>query len=110
MRALRLDYSTAMNPSTAGLDANYQVDSVVTKRVKKKAITVLDPVNFTVAFNPSTDAVDLTIHAKPKFAKGGQIKINVSPTNGVDSEAGVLLDANDAVLTVLSNARGITFG
>ncbi len=71
LRGFALDYSTAMNPSTAGLDANYQVYSVVTKRVKKKATTVLDPVNFTVAYNPSTDAVDLTIHAQTEVREGG---------------------------------------
>jgi hypothetical protein len=105
-----LDYSTVMDPSTAGLAANYQVGSAVTKRAKKKTITVLQPVNLTAAYNPSTNSVTLTITGKPKFAKGGQIKVMASPPNGVRSEAGVLLDAKDTVFTILAKARGIAPG
>ncbi|MFI5456107.1 MAG: Calx-beta domain-containing protein [Isosphaerales bacterium] len=105
-----LDYSTAMNPSTAGLAANYQVSSAVTKRVKKKTITVLQPVKFTAAYNPSTNSVNLTIIGKQKFAKGGQIRVNASPSSGVSSAGSVLLDANDTSFTTLANAKGITPG
>ncbi len=105
-----LDYSTAMNPSTAGLAANYQVDSAVTKRVKKKSTTVLQPVNFTAAYNPSTNSVTLTIKGKQPFAKGGQIKVIATPPNGVTSAAGGLLDANDTVFTILAKGKGITPG
>ena len=110
LEGFALDYSTAMNPSTAGLSANYQVDSFVTKRFKRKTTTVPKPVNFTVAYNPSNDSVNLTIEGKPNFAKGGRIQINVATTNGVASDAGVLLDAIDADLTILAKARGITPG
>lgn len=110
LEGFALDYSTAMNPSTAGLSANYQVDSFVAKRFKRKTTTVPKPVNFTVAYNPSNDSVNLTIEGKPNFAKGGQIQINVATTNAVASDAGVLLDAVDAVLTILAKARGITTG
>src|SRR5262249_40933427 len=103
-----LDYSTAMDPATAGLAANYQVDSAVTQRVKKQRTTRLQPVHFTVAYNPSTEAVTLTIRGKPKFARGGQIKVIASPPNGVRSAAGVLLDASDTVFTILPKARSIT--
>jgi hypothetical protein len=105
-----LDYSTAMNPATAGLTANYQVDSAVTQRVKKKRTTVLHPVNVTAAYNPSTEAVTLTIQGKPKFAQGGEITIIASPPTGVRSAAGVPLDANDTVFTILAKAKGITPG
>ncbi|MFI5460432.1 MAG: hypothetical protein ACHRXM_33870 [Isosphaerales bacterium] len=105
-----LDYSTAMDPSTAGLAANYQVDSAVTKRVKKKRMTVLKPVNFTAAYNQSTNSVTLTIKGKQPFTKGGQIQVIAAPPNGVSSEAGVLLDTSDTVLTIVAKARGITPG
>ena len=105
-----LDYSTAMNPSTAGLAANYEVDRAVTKRIKKKRITVLHPVNFTAAYNQSTNSVTLTVKGKQPFAKGGQIKVIASPPNGVSSEAGVLLDSSDTVFTILAKARGIAPG
>jgi hypothetical protein len=100
----------AMDPSTAGLAANYQVVSAVTKHVKKKTITVLQPVNFTAAYNPSTHAVTLTIQGKPKFTNGGQIKVSVSPPNGVGSAAGVLLEARNTVFIILAKARAITPG
>ena len=99
-----------MNPSTAGLAANYQVDSAITKRVKKKRTTVLQPVNFTAAYNASTNSVTLTIKGKQPFAKGGQIKVIATPPNGVTSEAGGLLDANDTVFTILAKVKGITPG
>jgi hypothetical protein len=102
-----LDYSTAMDPATAGLAANYQVDSAATLRGKKQRTTVLRPVKFTVVYNSSIDAVTLTIRGKPKFARGGQIKVIASPPNGVRSEAGVLLDADDAIFRILPKARGI---
>ena len=105
-----LDYSTAMDPSTASLAANYQVDRAVIKRVKEARITVLRPVNITSAYNQSSDSVTLTVKGKPKFATGGQIKIIASSPNGVSSEAGVPLDANDAVFTILAKAKGITPG
>jgi hypothetical protein len=103
-----LDYSTAMNPATAGLAANYQVASAVIKRVRKKRITVFQPVNVTAAYNPSTEAVTLTIQGKPKFTKGGQIKVVAASPTGVSSAAGVLLDSNDTVFTILPKAMGIT--
>jgi len=102
-----LDYSTAMNPSAAGLAANYQVNSAITKLVKRKKVTVLQPARFTAAYNPSTHAVTLMIQGKPKFTKGGQIRVIAAPPSGVTSAAGVSLDANDTAFTILPNARGI---
>jgi hypothetical protein len=96
-----------MNPTTAGLAANYQVDSAVTKRVKRKKVTVLRPFSITAAYNPSTHVVALTIRGKPNFTKGGQIRVIAAPPNGVGSASGVALDANDTVFTILPKARGI---
>ena len=83
-----IDYSTAMDASTAGLAANYQVDRAIIKRVKQKRMTMLKPVNFTAAYNPSTNSVMLTVKGKPKFAKGGEIKVIASPPSGVRSDGG----------------------
>ena len=41
-----IDYSTAMDPSTAGVAANYEVDQAFIKRVQKRRVTVLKPVGF----------------------------------------------------------------
>jgi hypothetical protein len=102
-----LDYSAAMNPTTAGLAANYQVDLAVTKRVKRKKVTQLQPVSITAAYNPSTHVVALMIRGKPKFTKGGQIRVIAAPPNGVSSASDVALDASDTVFTILPKARGI---
>ena len=105
-----LDYSTAMNPATAGLTANYQVASTTTKRVKKNIVTVFKPVALTAAYNPSNNSVTLSIQGKPTFAKGGQIKVIYSPPSGVSSEAGIPLDASDTEFTILPKATRVTPG
>jgi len=98
-----LDYSTAMDRSTAGLGANYEVDWSVNKRLKRK-------VKVTAAYNQSTNSVTLMVKGKTTFAKGGQITVLTSPPNGVSSTAGVLLDSSDTVFTILPKAKGITPG
>jgi hypothetical protein len=95
-----LDFSTAMDRSTARLAANYQIDTVVAKRVKKK-------LKFTAAYDQSTNSVILTAKGKPTFAKGGQIIVIASYPNGLSSTAGVLLDPSDTVFTILAKAKGV---
>jgi hypothetical protein len=107
---LALEYSTAMNPSTAGLAANYRVNEVVSRRVKRKTVSVLQPVNFTAAYQATTDSVLLAIQGKPKFAKGGQITVITSAPSGVSSAAGVLLEATDTAFTIQAKAAGVTPG
>ena len=73
-----LEYSTAMNPSTAGLAGNYHLEATMTKRIKNKTIKVLQPINFTAAYASSDDSVTLMIVGNQKFAKGGQITVVAS--------------------------------
>ena len=68
---------------------------------------MLKPVNFTAAYDQSTNSVMLTVKGRPKFTKGGEIKVIASPPNGVSSEAGVPLDNGVAVFAILKKARGI---
>jgi hypothetical protein len=102
-----LVYSTAMNPATAGLAANYQVTSTSTKRVKKKRVTVHEPVAVRAAYDPSRSSVTLTIVGKQTFAQGGQITVIATSPSGVSSASGDLLTANDTVFTILPQARGV---
>ncbi len=97
-----------MNPSAAGLAADYQVETAITKRVKKKTIKMLQPVSFTATYTSSDDSVTLTIEGRQKFAKGGQITVTASPPDGVSSATGILLDATDTVFAILAKATGIT--
>ncbi len=105
-----LKYSTAMNPSTAGLGANYQLEATMTKRIKKKTIKVLQPINFTAAYASSDESVTLMIVGNQKFAKGGQIAVVASGPGAVSSATGVLLDPTDTVFSILAHAKGITPG
>ena len=105
--ATEAPYSTAMNPATAGLTANYEVTFTTTKRVKKKRVTAQRPVAFRAAYNASRNAVTLTIVGKQKFAKGGQITVIATPPDGVSGAAGDLLSANDTVFNILPKAKGV---
>ena len=96
-----------MNPASASLAANYRVDSTISKHVKKKTLAAQKSVQFTSAYNSSTDTVMLTIKGKPNFAKGGEILVTASPPGGVGSVSGLPLDARDTTLTILPKAKGI---
>ena len=101
-------FSTAMNPATAGSASNYKVDSISTKRVKKKPVQVLHPVPITVKYSAASDSVSLLLKGSQAFATGGKITVVAAPTGGVSSALDVLLDGNDLVFSILSKARGIT--
>ena len=117
LTGFELDFSAAMDPATAGNAANYQLDWTSTKTVKKKHVTILHPVPFTVRYDAATDAVNLILSGKQAFAKGGEITVIAAPPNGVSSSAGTLLDGNDegvagdnGTFTILPKGRGITRG
>ena len=105
-----LVFSTAMNPSTAGLAGNYTVDAMTTKRKKKTIVPVFKPVTINkVVYSQSNniDSVSLTLKSATPFAKGGRITIINTLPNGVSSAAGGLLNANDTVFTILPKAKGM---
>ncbi len=105
-----LQYSAAMNPTTAGLETNYQLEQASRKRVKKKTVTVLQPVALAVSYDPTTDVVTLKIQGKPKFATGGQLTIVASAPGGVADASGTLLAASDTGFLIQPRASGITAG
>jgi plastocyanin len=101
------DYSTAMNPGTAGNEGNYQVAWASTKRVKRQTVTVLHPVRVTPTFDASSNSVTLLTSAMPKtFSKGGVITINAAPPSGVSSAAGAFLAAPTR-FNVFARASGL---
>ena len=110
LEGFKLEYSGAMNPSTAGLAANYLLTATTIKKSKKKTITGHTQVPLSAAFNSATNSVTLTIEGKQAFAKGGQITVIYAPPNGVSSAANVALDAGDRELTIAPNAKGISLG
>jgi streptogramin lyase len=103
---ITFDFGTPMDAASLTNAANYQVGAWVTKKVRKKKVSVLRPVGFRLN-SPASNSLRLTIPGKQPFAKGGQITIMGSPPTGIESAQGVFLGSNP-VFTVLSNARGIT--
>jgi hypothetical protein len=111
-RGFTFVFDTAM-ASSAGNAANYQVTTAVTKRVKRRKVTLYQPVGFQVVYNAATHVASLLVTGQ-KFLKGGRITVIASPPNGVSSVSGGLLDGNgdgvggdNAVFSILAKARGI---
>ena len=103
-----LQFNTAMTPGTAGAANDYQVESASTRRVHRTRVTVLHPLGVTATYDASSDSVTLRTSATQKrFARGGQILVNVSPPGGLSSAAGALLTGKTA-FTILARARGIS--
>jgi hypothetical protein len=106
-------FSTTMASSAAN-PADYQITASLTKRVKRKTVTIQQPVGFNVSYNAVTNSVSLLMNGQP-FKKGGHVTVIASPPGGIASAAGVFLDGgnqgvggDNAVFTILPNARGIT--
>ncbi len=109
-----IDYSAAMDPATAGNAANYQVNWISTKRVKRKKVMVLHPVPIRVVYDAVDHSVSLLLRGKQAFATGGQITVIGASSVGVSSASGSLLDGNDeghagdnGTFTILPRARGV---
>jgi hypothetical protein len=99
-------FNTALDPSSAGNLANYQVDTVA-KRGKSVSQRVLQPFNnIAVAYDAANDAVTLTLVGKLNFPTGGQITIIGGPSGGITGTSGATM-ANTAVFTVSKGGKSI---
>ena len=102
------DFSAALNPSSAMRSANYQLDTITTKRVKKKIHRVLHPItSFSVSYSAADDSVTLTFAGKQAFPAGGQITVVSGPTGGVTGAAGAAIVGNN-VFTISPGGRSVT--
>ena len=115
---ITFDFNTVMSASAAN-PANYQVDALVTKRVRRKTVTSLHPVNFHVSYRSFTELASLTVRCSQTFKKGGRVTLIASALtgNGISSAAGVLLDGSDlgtpgnnGIFTISPGGRGISQG
>jgi hypothetical protein len=113
---ITFEYKTVMSASAAK-HAHYQVDALVTKRVRGKTVTALHPVNFQLSYRSSTNSVSLTVPCVPTFNNGGQVTLFASAANGtgISSAAGVLLDGsnlgtpgNNGVFMISPRGRSIS--
>jgi hypothetical protein len=102
--------------SSAANPADYQITTSVTKRVKRKVVTILQPVGFQLSYNAATNSVSLLMSGKP-FRKGGHLTVIAAPPDGIASAAGVFLDGgnqgvsgDNGSFAILANAKGIVRG
>ncbi len=78
-----LDFDMPLSVAAVTDTANYQLDTVTTKTVKKKLERVLTPIkNFTVSYTPATDSVTLKLDGTPTFPLGGQLTVLSGVTGG----------------------------
>jgi sugar lactone lactonase YvrE len=102
-----IDWSGKLNPSSANLAANYQVDMLGTKIVKKKKVLVVQPLNaFTVSYNDVSTSVDLLFTSPQTFNKGGRITVDGGPLDGVSSPSGAFVTGN-RVLAISPGGKSI---
>jgi len=98
-----LDFSVPLNAAAASAAANYQLDTVTTKRVKKKIETILHPINkFTVSYVAASDAIELKLGATETFPTGGQLTVLGGLTT---AEGGTL--TGPAVFTISKGGKRI---
>ena len=65
------DFSEPLDPSSATNNANYQVDTITTKRVKKQTRRILHQLtSFSVSYSAANDSVTLTFAGKPELQDG----------------------------------------
>ena len=87
-----LEFSASLTTASAENPTNYQLDTITTKKVKKKVTTILHPITkFTVSYIPTTDSVDLTLIGTQTFPTGGQLTVVNRPPSGVTGASGAPL-------------------
>jgi hypothetical protein len=83
-----LEFSAPLSTATAKNPANYQLDSITTKKVGKKTKTILHPITrFTVSYVAGTDTVDLSLIGSQAFATGGQLTVVKGGVTGASDAA-----------------------
>jgi hypothetical protein len=102
LAGFEFEFSSPLNPASATNSANYQVDNVIEKRVKKKVERILEPIT---EFNVSyiNDAVTIVLARRETFKTGGQITI----LNSLAGASGAAL-AGTPVFTISKGGKGIT--
>jgi hypothetical protein len=103
-------FSAPLNAASAASSANYQVDTLTTKRVKGKDQHILDAfTDFTVSYNAASDSVSLALDDKQGFQGGGKITVIGGPSGGVTGTSGATLAAS-AVFTITKGGNRIVPG
>ncbi len=99
-----LDFSVPLNAASASNPANYQLDTVTTKRVKKKIKTTLHSITrFTLSYVTASDAIEIKLGAKETFPTGGQLTV----LGGVATNSGGTL-SGPTVFTIFKGGKRIS--
>ncbi len=99
-----LAFGLPLNAADAANAANYQLDTITTKKVKKKTTTTQQPItNFKVMYVPASDSVDISFGSNETFPTGGQITV----LSGVTTASGGTLTGN-AVYTISKGGKIIS--
>jgi hypothetical protein len=102
-----IDFSSRLDASSANRGANYQVDTPVTKKVKKHKVTTLQPLTgFTVSYNDASESVSLLFTNQQTFKTGGLITVLGGPSNGVTGLSGAFV-AGNTVLAISPGGKNI---
>ncbi len=93
-------FSAPLDQTSATTGGNFVVDSITTKRIKKRTQIVLHPIKaFALKYNSSNDSVTLTFNGKQTFPTGGQITVLArTATTGVTAATGATLTENTVFL------------
>ncbi len=94
-----LDFGTPLDATAANDAANFRLDAIATRKVKKKVEHVLHPiVGFRVSYDAGGDAVTIALAKRQRFPTGGQVTI----LGGLTSASGGPLGGT----TVFAISRG----
>jgi hypothetical protein len=108
LTGFKFDFSAPLNLSSATSRANFEVDTITTKRVQKKTQHILNPITgLSVAYSAVSDSVTLTFAGKQTFPSGGRITVVGGPSGGVIGESGATL-AGNTVFTISSGGTNIS--
>ena len=103
-----LTFSAPLNAASATSTVNYQLDTVTTKKVKKKVTTILHPITkFTVSYSAASDSVDLNLIGTQTFPTGGKLTVVNRPPGGVSGATGAPLGGT-TVFAISKTGRTIT--
>jgi hypothetical protein len=98
-----LDFGVPLSSATASNPANYRVNTMTIKRVKKVVEHILHPItDFTVAYIAASDAVVIEFTGKETFPTGGQMTV-LSGVTGALGGAGA-----PTVFTIAKGGKSIT--
>ncbi len=98
-----LDFGVPLSTASVSNTGIFQLDTVTTKRVKRKLVTVLHPIKkFTVSYVASSNAIEVKLGSAQTFPTGGQLTV----LGGVTTASGSTL-SGPAVFTISKGGKRI---